>query len=101
MESTGSTLPLKRAVVAAALWLLGAAAVQELRTPPEHRRGHGRVLGVPYDFRPPTPQRFRDAWFNPDDARLFPPREFGLGWAVNLPAVGRRLRRQRSGARGR
>ncbi len=39
---------------------------------------------VPYDFRPPTWERIRDAYWNPDSDRLFSDRVFGVGWAVNL-----------------
>jgi hypothetical protein len=43
------------------------------------------VLGVvPYDFRPPTWDRIRDAYWNPRSDRLFSDRVFGVGWAVNL-----------------
>jgi hypothetical protein len=39
---------------------------------------------VPYDFRPPTWERIRTAYWNPDSDRLFSDRVFGVGWAVNL-----------------
>jgi len=39
---------------------------------------------VPYDFRPPTWQRIRDAYWNPESDVLFSDRVFGVGWAVNL-----------------
>lgn len=46
---------------------------------------------VPYDFRPPTLDRFRAAWWNPDDPRVFTPRDLGVGWAVNLGGLVRRV----------
>ena len=65
---------------------MAAAVVKELRRPPEDREWHGEVLGVvPYDFRPPSFSRFRAAWWNSDDERLFTPRDFGVGWAINIP----------------
>ncbi len=72
--------------------LLGAATVvvvvmaiwQELNTPSEMRTWHGRVAGVPYDFRPPTLDRVQDALWNPYDRRLFKPQVFGVGWTLNL-----------------
>lgn len=66
--------------------VIGAIAVYEqLSRPAVDRTWHGRALGlVPYDFRPPTPGRFMDAWWNPDDPRLFTERDFGIGWAINL-----------------
>jgi hypothetical protein len=61
-----------------------AALMDQLRRPSEERTWHGTALGVPYDFRKPSLRRFRDAWWNPNDPRLFTPRDFGVGWAVNL-----------------
>lgn len=61
-----------------------AAVAQELRRSKEERTWHGEVFGVPYDFRRPTLERIKQAWWNPDDARLFTPREFGVGWSLNL-----------------
>lgn len=77
--------------------LTAVAVAQQLRTPAAERTWHGHVGPVPYDFRPPTPERFRDAWWNPDDPRIFPPRDFGLGWAVNLGRVVRLLQRAAGG----
>ena len=69
----------------AAFGLVVAAVATELAKPEPERTGEGRVLGlVPYDFRPPTWQRIRDAYWNPDSDRLFSDRVFGVGWAINL-----------------
>ncbi len=75
----------------AAFALMVVALVRELRTPSEERTWHGHIGFVPYDLRPPTPARVRDAWWNPDDERLLTPRAFGVGWAVNLGAVWARV----------
>lgn len=65
--------------------LVVAAVATELSKPEQERTWHGRVLDVvPYDFRPPTLQRIRDAYWNPDSNQLFSDRVFGVGWAVNL-----------------
>ncbi len=65
--------------------LVVAALVQEASRPRAERTWHGRVLGVvPYDFRRPTWERVRRAYWNPDDPRLFTDRVLGLGWAINL-----------------
>jgi uncharacterized protein DUF5808 len=73
-------------VVGAAL--VAAAVAQELGKPSSERTWHGRLAGfIPYDFRPPTLERVRDAWWNPDDPRIFTDRVFGVGWAVNLGRV--------------
>lgn len=62
-----------------------AAVVQELAKPAAERTWHGRVLGtVPYDFRVPTAERIRQAYWNPEDPRLFTDRVLGVGWALNL-----------------
>jgi len=65
--------------------LVAAAIATELSKPEEERTWNGRVFGfVPYDFRPPTWERIRDAYWNPDSDVLFSDRVFGVGWAVNL-----------------
>jgi hypothetical protein len=64
-----------------------AAILDQLRRPEEERTWHGDVLGIPYDFRMPSIRRFRDAYWNPDDPRVFTPRDFGVGWAINVPRL--------------
>lgn len=65
--------------------LVAAAVATELAKPSSERTWHGKVGGVvPYDFRPPTWQRIRDAYWNPQSDHLFSDRVFGVGWAVNL-----------------
>ena len=62
-----------------------AAVVQELRKPAGQRDWHGEVAGfVPYDFRLPTLDRYRQAWWNPRDHRLLTSTAFGIGWSVNM-----------------
>lgn len=74
-------------------WLaLFGAVYQELRKPSAERTWHGRVAGViPYDFRVPTLQRLRDAYWDPSTDRVFSDHVFGVGWAVNLPVAARKL----------
>jgi len=75
----------RRLVRVAAFGLVVAAVATELSKPQPERTWEGRVFGVvPYDFRPPTWQRIRDAYWNPESDRLFSDRVFGVGWAVNL-----------------
>lgn len=65
--------------------LVLAAVASELAKPESERTWNGRVFGVvPYDFRPPTWERIRAAYWNPDSDRLFSDRVFGIGWALNL-----------------
>lgn len=78
---------LQRLLTTVATALFVAAVVRELRTPAEERTWHGQIGFVPYDLRPPTPARLKAAWWNPDDQRLFTPRAFGVGWALNLARV--------------
>jgi hypothetical protein len=76
---------IRRLVRFAAFGLVVAAVATELVKPEAERTWQGRVFGaVPYDFRPPTWQRIRDAYWNPQSDRLFSDRVFGVGWAVNL-----------------
>lgn len=76
---------IRRAVRIVVVGLVVAAVATELAKPEPERTWHGRVAGlVPYDFRPPTWERIRSAYWNPDSGDLFSDRVFGVGWAVNL-----------------
>jgi hypothetical protein len=48
---------------------------------------YGKIAGVPYDFRRPTLSRMKERIWNPEDPRIITPRTYGIGWAVNLPAL--------------
>jgi hypothetical protein len=61
-----------------------AAVAREVSLPAHRRTWEGRLLGIPYSFRPPTPARIRRSYWNPRDRRLFTERVFGVGWAINL-----------------
>jgi hypothetical protein len=77
-------------VTLAALMMLGAAVVQELRLPPERRTRHGALFGfIPYDLRPPTPERVARTLWNPEEGRVLVPTAFGVGWSINAAAVAR------------
>jgi hypothetical protein len=39
---------------------------------------------VPYEFRAPTIERLRQAYWAPDDPHVFTDTAFGVGWSVNL-----------------
>jgi hypothetical protein len=81
----GTLRGVRRLLRMVAFGLFAAAIATELAKPEAERTWHGRVFGlVPYDFRPPTWQRIRDAYWNPDSDELFSDRVFGVGWAVNL-----------------
>jgi hypothetical protein len=89
--------------------ILGAvvgAVYTELRKPPQQRTWHGKLLGVvPYDLRVPKLDHLRRAYWNPGSQAIFTARPLGVGWAVNVPTLLRRLgvtggRRRRTRARG-
>lgn len=65
------------------------AIIQELRKPPAERTWHGKVANlVPYDFRMPTIERFRETYWNPEGP-IVSGKAWGVGWAPNLAAVKR------------
>jgi hypothetical protein len=81
----GTFRRLRRLARVTAFGLVVAAVATELTKPEEERTWEGRVFGlVPYDFRPPTWERIRDAYWNSKSDSLFSDRVFGVGWAVNL-----------------
>ena len=89
--------------------ILGAvigAVYSELRKPPHQRTWHGKLLGVvPYDLRMPKLDDLRRAYWNPRSQALFTERPLGVGWAINVPTLLKRLgvggsRRRRSAATG-
>ncbi len=76
-----------------ALWLAFFGALyQELKKPDAERTWHGKVAGVvPYDFRLPTIERLREAYWNPESDQILSEQVFGVGWAVNIPVAARRV----------
>lgn len=81
------------------------AAVRALGTPEEYAaalrdalaagvtspRPQGRVLGMPYEFRPPTGSSIMERLWNPADPRIWMPRSFGVGWTINFGALAVKL----------
>ena len=55
--------------------------------PPQAKALVGRVLGIPYDIRPPTSDRFATRAWDPTDSRILVPKALGLGWTVNFGAL--------------
>lgn len=71
---------------------VGVAIYTELRKPPAERTWHGRLAGVvPYDFRIPSVETLRLAYWNPRSQKIFTDRPLGVGWAINIPTLLRKL----------
>jgi hypothetical protein len=64
--------------------LISAAIVDQLRRPTDERTWQGTILGIPYDFRPPTPEKLYNTFWNKDTAKIFVPHAFGIGWSINF-----------------
>lgn len=65
-----------------------AAVCQELEKPRNERHWHGKVAKfIPYDFRLPTIERFKESYWNSQSSQLFTPEVFGIGWAINFHAL--------------
>ena len=60
------------------------AIIQQLQRPPEERTWYGKIAGIPYDFRLPTVERIRAAFWNKDTSKIFLPQAFGIGWSINM-----------------
>ena len=60
------------------------AITQQFQHPPEERTWYGKIAGIPYDFRLPTVERIRAAFWNKDTAQIFLPQAFGIGWSINM-----------------
>ena len=63
---------------------VGVAIVEQLRRPSDDRTWHGWIAGIPYDFRMPTVDRLRATYWNKDTGQILVPKDFGIGWTVNL-----------------
>jgi hypothetical protein len=77
----------------ATLAAIVAAVKQELEKPEGQRDWHGTVGGfVPYDFRPPSPEKVKSRIWAPDDERIVVPQIWGVGWTLNLGRLWRLIR---------
>ena len=83
---------ISRLVQAAAITVALAAVCQELEKPKEERHWHGKVGFIPYDFRLPTIERFKESYWNADSGRIFTPEVWGIGWAINFHALLEKMR---------
>lgn len=64
--------------------LIGLAVREQLQMPPEERTWHGKLYGIPYDFRRPTIERLRETFWNKNTSRILVPHAFGMGWSINF-----------------
>ncbi len=83
---------LKKLIQLIFAFLFAYALLEQWSREPKDRTWCGTAFGVPYDFRPPTPERVIQRWWNPDDERLLTPHVFGVGWSVNLYQVQRQAK---------
>jgi hypothetical protein len=60
---------ISRLIQAAAITITLAALCQEMEKPSEERHWHGKLGFIPYDFRLPTIERFRESYWNKDNSR--------------------------------
>lgn len=58
---------------------------KKIRIRPEPKEG--TFLGIPYDWRWPTPAVIKERSWNRKDPRIFTPKIFGWGWAINFYQV--------------
>lgn len=80
-----------RLITLVAAFLAVLAVLDQIGRRPGDRDWHGRVLGVPYDFRLPTVDRLRARLWNSDDERVIVPQVVGIGWTINLYQLRRRV----------
>jgi hypothetical protein len=64
--------------------LITTALAEQIRRPPEERTWQGKKFGIPYDFRMPTQESLRSAYWNSETAQILVPRPFGMGWTINF-----------------
>jgi hypothetical protein len=58
------------------------------------RRERGRFPGIPYNWRPPSREEAGKGPWDPDDRRIFTPKNYGFGYTINVAAIWRRLARR-------
>jgi hypothetical protein len=83
---------ISRLIQAAAITITLAALCQEMEKPSEERHWHGKLGFIPYDFRLPTIERFRESYWNKDNSQIFTPEAWGIGWGINFHALLEKMR---------
>ena len=81
-----------RLMQAAVITITLAAVCQEMEKPKEERHWHGKLGFIPYDFRLPTIERFRESYWNAETSSIFTQEAFGVGWAINFHGLLEKMR---------
>ena len=77
--------PLRNVIVMIGIGtLMGLAIREQLQLPPAERTWQGSLFNIPYDFRWPTIERLRAAFWNRETAQVLVPQAFGMGWTINF-----------------
>ena len=84
MKRKKTTNPINFIIGLLTLIYVVLAIRQQLQRPKEERTWYGKIAGIPYDFRLPTVERIRAAYWNKDTSQIFLPQAFGIGWAINM-----------------
>ena len=84
MKKKATKKLLNAAVSIGVTGLVSAAILEQVRRPANERTWHGTILGFPYDFRRPTPEKVRDSFWNENTSQVFVPHAFGVGWSINF-----------------
>jgi hypothetical protein len=58
------------------------------------RKPQGSRLGLPYNWSRPTRGELGKGLWDPDDPRIFPPKNYGWGYGLNFAALLGRLKRR-------
>jgi hypothetical protein len=58
------------------------------------RKPRGRFWGIPYNWSRPAREDVGKGVWDPDDRRIFTPKNYGWGYGINFAALLRRLRRR-------
>jgi hypothetical protein len=58
------------------------------------RKPQGTFLGLPYNWSRLKPGETGKGLWDPDDSRIFPPKNYGWGYGLNFAALARRFKRR-------
>lgn len=85
---------LRSLIKLAAVVVFASAVIEQLRRPASERTWRGKVAGaIPYDLRPPSVSKVRNAIWDPEGP-FIKPRAFGVGWTVNVGRIVSTVRRK-------